>query len=1390
MSDHDEIGNLHMPEQQRMNAPIQVSAPQQEQKKLKEDNLYRVQTKAGQDYFREVNKQQENVQQNTQKRLVRSAIIKNLGSKRYAAFDGLKLKKAEGEKSQDIALHHSAGTKLLSQGEDVIEFSVAGLKSLQYRSQPSADEKLKESKVHWYNKNKFLTWTGLCKTKKEVERDNKEIREKKAAAKQEREKVNQRIEKTYGNKVDEKVAGKKLNQLRKKEVVNEKTGATKTRFLISAQKNKGKYSEENIEEYILELGKSVLKQKLDEADWGEDDAVAAFRPVNIVLQGHGSGAVSVGKGAMRIRKWVADNYPRFLSKINFQMIQYDPKSNDDNSELDLSDAKLAKKDSRYMSLGENANTTVVYSMQNIADAPQKVKNAKRIILTMADHNVKLEEKDESQGTTTRNTYFAEKNGKVEAFRATGLGELDEGIYIADDHNNLIRLKSLEEFDALQKSLMKGEKKKDSVKAVRSVLKDYFGANGEEFTEKKETKNKAEGKNDEPIDTAVKKVFVEILGQLKDESETWTRLANRSKAENKQSVPYRQLLDAAELVRRLAARLKNKNGELSKRGAGTIDVRDLMDAMNRLSETANIFYDTHRGHQYTQEGKNHRAACDMLRQLSDEFYDKLNIAMGGVGKSAITEKPVRGKISTKDGVKAGERISEMASVYAKWKKHFAFREGSERINIRDKANMFAAYQKDIEIYKSTHLVKDWPAEVKDAIRAANDYQFRNAVIEKVEEKTGGYRDELQSFTRSYAEELDNRTGKKTLSAKEVDKNLTPEQIAAVESIDKWFIRNYNNAGLAGRFIGVRNHHGEIISALLAKSKRERLFIYYLIETGKRKSPEVMDAYASQGAYMPDLDKFKDQMLASKLKVMSRVFGGYVYMHKLTEAMQISGDYQELISDCAELDVKDARPTSEFKDKPVEYRAHLLKDLYTSTKHLRDEQLKYKKDYLDKKKKNAGKEEELHALERTAQLLLEKLIEADETVGKEKSYGAIGEKGEKKAEQQYNLKNQNLMDLQDNTGTAASAGSALAANAGIVAGWGLKDSALAKFNFVSNSITANSIAGAGQVLSAVYSIYHIAKNHENMHYGDIIGQDVASAVKSVLQTTTAIWTGIESGKQYQDLAKNFVEGAEITTSTALKGVGVATAGITALQSTYQTVSGTLDLKNNKNASKYLNKKINTAYRAKLEVSSEGDQDPAEQTEERRRLEEEFRRAKYDKNIKKLSKDLGTRKAAYSAIQAVGAGLSIAGVFIPVAGTVVGLAGTALTTVAGVLSGMHLTSARTMMFDDYFQFDKYLDQAKAVMKKNHRKIYNEEEFANRMRRTLMASLGYSDLISACDQIAKRYADQIRMRLFGKPDEQAKDKAERDGYIQMIKSFGLPYDEKKKVPSLNALARKMNGR
>ena len=35
-----------------------------------------------------------------------------------------------------------------------------------------------------------------------------------------------------------------------------------------------------------------------------------------------------------------------------------------------------------------------------------------------------------------------------------------------------------------------------------------------------------------------------------------------------------------------------------------------------------------------------------------------------------------------------------------------------------------------------------------------------------------------------------------------------------------------------------------------------------------------------------------------------------------------------------------------------------------------------------------------------------------------------------------------------------------------------------------------------------------------------------------------------------------------------------------------------------------------------------------------------------------------------------------------------------------------------------------------------------------------------------------------------------EKKGYIELVKSFGLPYDEKKRIPDARLLAKKMTGR
>ncbi len=42
----------------------------------------------------------------------------------------------------------------------------------------------------------------------------------------------------------------------------------------------------------------------------------------------------------------------------------------------------------------------------------------------------------------------------------------------------------------------------------------------------------------------------------------------------------------------------------------------------------------------------------------------------------------------------------------------------------------------------------------------------------------------------------------------------------------------------------------------------------------------------------------------------------------------------------------------------------------------------------------------------------------------------------------------------------------------------------------------------------------------------------------------------------------------------------------------------------------------------------------------------------------------------------------------------------------------------------------------------------------------------------------------------DRAIDEDEREAYIQLIKSFGLKYDEEKEMPPLGLPARKMSGR
>ena len=199
--------------------------------------------------------------------------------------------------------------------------------------------------------------------------------------------------------------------------------------------------------------------------------------------------------------------------------------------------------------------------------------------------------------------------------------------------------------------------------------------------------------------------------------------------------------------------------------------------------------------------------------------------------------------------------------------------------------------------------------------------------------------------------------------------------------------------------------------------------------------------------------------------------------------------------------------------------------------------------------------------------------------------------------------------------------------------------------------------------------------------------------------------------------------------------------------------------------------------------------ETEEQKAKREKEFKAARYEHNMLKLSQNISDRKKTYAGVQTVGSFMTIAGLTVPVAGTLLSGAGSVISALAGVFSGMKLTEIRENMFDRYFQLDSFIKDAVEDMGKRGQSVNDPEEFKIRMRRVLAASAGYADLISACDQIAKVYADQICKGLFSDGEDRVEGEY-RDAYIQIVKSFGLPYDENKRIPGAELLARRMNGK
>ena len=692
-------------------------------------------------------------------------------------------------------------------------------------------------------------------------------------------------------------------------------------------------------------------------------------------------------------------------------------------------------------------------------------------------------------------------------------------------------------------------------------------------------------------------------------------------------------------------------------------------------------------------------------------------------------------------------------------------------IKKKLIVFNNFREDLMVYRAVHK-DDMDDDTKafyaqyDELLTESKYiswvkQNMNADLEKDDVR------ELVSEEAHREAEIEKKE-KDYSKNEEIDHGLTEKQLEAVDRIDRWFLRNFNNGGLFGKiFKFLKTGCVDIVNELMSRSKRERLHIYYLIETGKRKDPSFLDVGASQSGdiYVPNLKTFKKQMTSHVLKITTHMTGAYMYWHKLSEAMNATDRYRDLLISVSRMEkqlaTQNAEDDKKEEEKPVEEkREQALLEFYVSLN-------KYAKILAQAKDADKKDKKKLEALARVqgeeAQQALNKLVESDNAVAK--------------ALEEDDLHHRQLDQMKE--GSAATV--MYAKGAGAISGklnivsWGLQGEGFGKLSLISTDV-GSSLAICGATLAAVANIYTLARYGSNMSYAAraATGLDIVNTAGSL---TTTVYGAVEKAGFIRNNIADMA-GKSFQTAGGLAVASYVTGGISA-------VIGATKI----GLAIHHGSKTKSAKSALERIRREKEQNITDLKDS----EALKRQEKYDRSMTKLAELNNHRKYTGGAANIATGAMTIAGtalVAFPVAGIVVSIAAIGVGIVASIIDAVQMGKAQNGFFDAFVNLPEIAKKVKAKMKQQGRPIGPEDAFIKQLRRKAVTALGFADMASACDQIAKQVADYILDKLFG---EGTSDE-EKQAYVNVLKGLGVKYkpsdDPNKRRPQRLALAKALSGR
>ena len=163
---------------------------------------------------------------------------------------------------------------------------------------------------------------------------------------------------------------------------------------------------------------------------------------------------------------------------------------------------------------------------------------------------------------------------------------------------------------------------------------------------------------------------------------------------------------------------------------------------------------------------------------------------------------------------------------------------------------------------------------------------------------------------------------------LDPSISEPQREGLRKFHQWMYRNCDRKGMkyfGEKLFGSDGSARNFADKFMSQPASVQLKALYLLEHDKRKEKDENGVFnqASQVDYVPDLDRLKDKMTATKWKVWKRTNGSYLYWNKLNEALEAAQtDEKTLLEFRREVNKMVVEHPDDYKTRP-EFTAALDK-----------------------------------------------------------------------------------------------------------------------------------------------------------------------------------------------------------------------------------------------------------------------------------------------------------------------------------------------------------------------------------------------------------------------------------------------------------------------------------